>query len=192
MAKKYEFQPDKPYSTWLNKLQLTKLQQKQVLKWTLYVLVLIVLSVLQDVVMCRMRIHGGTTALVPCAIFTICILEETHRGSVFALVASVLYLLSGSAPGAHILILITVLAILAAAFRQAYLQQGFLATLLCAMLAMSLYELAIFAYCLLVGQVTPDRCMSFVVPAVLALAVIPVIYPFAKAISTIGGVTWKE
>ena len=27
MAKKYEFQPDKPYSSWLNKLQLTKLHK---------------------------------------------------------------------------------------------------------------------------------------------------------------------
>ena len=32
MAKKYEFQPDRHYSTWLNKLQLNRLQHKQVLK----------------------------------------------------------------------------------------------------------------------------------------------------------------
>ena len=69
MAKKYEFQPDKPYSSRLNKLQLTKQQQKQVLKWCLYALLLIVLSVLQDVVLCRMRLFGGTTDLVPCGIF---------------------------------------------------------------------------------------------------------------------------
>ena len=41
MAKKYEFQPDKPYSTWLSKLQLTRQQKLQVLKWGLYALLLI-------------------------------------------------------------------------------------------------------------------------------------------------------
>ena len=98
MAKKYEFQPDKPYATWLSKLQLTKLQQKQVLKWALYGLLLLILSVLQDVVLCRLRLWGGTTDLLPCAIFTICLLEGTERGSVFALVASFFYLLSGTSP----------------------------------------------------------------------------------------------
>ena len=76
MAKKYEFQPDRPYATWLNKLQLTPQQQKQVLKWVLYALVLIVLSVAQDVVLSRFRLYGGTSDLVPCGIFIICIMEN--------------------------------------------------------------------------------------------------------------------
>ena len=68
MAKKYEFQPDKPYSSWLSKLQLTPQQRRQLLKWFLYALVLLVLSVLQDVVLCRLRFFGGTSDLVPCGI----------------------------------------------------------------------------------------------------------------------------
>ena len=66
MAKKYEFQPDKPYSNWLSKLQLTKQQQKQTLKWCLYALLLVVLSVAQDVVLCRMRIFGGKIGRASC------------------------------------------------------------------------------------------------------------------------------
>lgn len=192
MANKYEFQPDKPYSSWLNKLQLTRQQQKQVLKWSLYALLLIVLSVLQDVVLCRLRFMGGTTELVPCGIFMITILEGSQRGSVFSLVAAWLYLLSGSAPGPHVLVLITVLAILISALRQAFLQPGFLATLLCTAVAMALYELAIFGFCLLLGYVTFDRLSAFVVPAVLTLAAVPVVYPLMKAIGSIGGQLWKE
>lgn len=192
MAKKYEFQPDKPYATWLSKLQLTKLQQKQVLKWALYGLLLLILSVLQDVVLCRLRLWGGTTDLLPCAIFTICLLEGTERGSVFALVASFFYLLSGTSPGTHVLVLLTLLAVLATALQQTYLRNGFLATLLSAGAAMAVYEVAIFGYCLLIGKVMADRFVGFVVPIVLAFVVIPVIYPFAKAISTIGGESWKE
>lgn len=192
MAKKYEFQPDKPYATWLSKLHLTKLQRLQLLKWFFYGLVLLFLSVLQDVVLCRMRLWGGTTDLIPCAIFTICLLEGTQRGCTFALVASIFYLLSGSAPGTYILVLITILSVLATALRQTYLRQGFLPTLFAAVAAMAVYETAIFGFCLLIGKITADRFSGFMVPVVLSFAVIPVIYPLVKAISTIGGETWKE
>ncbi len=192
MAKKYEFQPDKPYSTWLSKLQLTRLQRRQVLKWCLYALVLLILSLLQDVVLCRFRFFGGTTALVPCGIFTICMLEDTQQGSVFALVASCLFVLSGAAPGAHVIVLITALSVLICAIQQTYLQPGFLAVVFSSVLAMALYELAVFGFCLLVGQVTVGKYMSFVVPAVSCLAVAPIIYPFVKAIHGIGGTVWNE
>lgn len=192
MAKKYEFQPDKPYATWLSKLQLTKLQQKQVLKWFLYALVLILLSLLQDVVLCRFRFFGGTTALVPCGIFTICMLEDPQQGSIFALVSSVLFVMSGSSPGSHAIVLITVLSVLLCAIQHTYLQVGFLSVLLSTVLAMAIYELAIFGFCLLVEQVTLGKYMSFVIPAVFSAAIVPVVYPFAKAIHRIGGEAWKE
>ena len=192
MAKKHEFQPDRPYSTWLNKLQLTRLQRKQALKWSLYALVLLILSVVQDVILCRVRFFGGTTDLVPCGIFLICILEGTDRGCIFALVASTLFLLSGVSPGPHVLVLITVLAVLVSALRQTYLHPPLPAMMLSTLLAMTVYELSIFCVCLLLGQVTVSRFGHFLVPAVLSLVVVPLIYPVAKAIGTIGGEAWKE
>ena len=192
MAKKYEFQPDRPYSTWLNKLQLTRLQRKQALKWCLYALVLILLSVVQDVILCRVRFFGGTTDLVPCGIFIISILEGTNRGCVFALVSSILYLLSGVSPGPHVLVVITVLAVLVSALRQAYLRPGLPAMLLSTLLAMAAYEMSIFAICLLLGQVTSGRLGSFLVPAALSVVVVVPVYPVVKAIGAIGGEAWKE
>ena len=192
MAKKYEFQPDRPYSTWLNKFQLTRLQRKQALKWCLYALVLILLSVVQDVILCRVRFFGGTTDLVPCGIFIISILEGTNRGCVFALVSSILYLLSGVSPGPHVLVVITVLAVLVSALRQAYLRPGLPAMLLSTLLAMAAYEMSIFAICLLLGQVTSGRLGSFLVPAALSVVVVVPVYPVAKAIGAIGGEAWKE
>lgn len=192
MAKKYEFQPDKPYSNWAGKLQLTPLQRKHVLKWALYALLLIVLSVVQDVVLCRWRLFGGTTDLVPCGIFLICMLEGTRRGCIFSLVAALLFLLTGYSPGTHVLVLITVPAVFFTAMRQTYLQPGFPSTLLCTLLAMLAYELGVFAFCLLLGYVTPDRYLSFAVPAMLTVITVPFIYPIAKAIGSIGGELWKE
>ena len=192
MAKKYEFQPDKPYSSWLNKLKLTKLQQKQVLKWGLYALMLLILSVVQDVVLCRMRLFGGTTDLVPCGIFLICVLEGSHAGSIFSLAAAFIYLLSGSAPGPQVLPLITLAGILVCILRETYLRPGFFAALLCTLLAMAVYEGLVFCFCMLLGYTTPDRALSFLVPAVLSPLAVPVLYPLCRPIMAIGGRSWKE
>ena len=192
MAKKYEFQPDKPYSNWMSKLQLTKLQKKQALKWALYSALLVLLSVVQDVILCRLRIFGGTTDLVPCGIFLICALEGSHNGSLFALLASIGYLFSGSAPGPQILVLITVLGVLTAAIRQTYLQPGLRSAMLCTLLAMVLYELCVFAFCLLLGQVTGSRLTAFLISAVLSPLTVPVLYLIMRPIMAIGGRSWKE
>ena len=94
MAKKYEFRPDKPRVSLLSKLYLTKLQRAVLLKWTLYALLLLVLSLLQDVVFCRLRLFGATSELIPCAIFLICVLEGAEQGGTFALVSAALYVFS--------------------------------------------------------------------------------------------------
>lgn len=192
MAKKFEFQPDKPYSNWLEKLRLTKLQQKQVLKWFLYGLLLMILSVLQDVVLCRLRIFGGCTDLVPCGIFLICILEGSHQGSIFALIAAFLYLMSGSAPGAHVLVLITLPAVLISILRQVYLRPNFLSAMLCTLLAMLVYEVLVYGFCLLLGSVTFGRILSFVISALISPLAVPFLYLIAKPIMAIGGTSWKD
>ena len=192
MAKNYEFRPDKPLVGWTSKLHLTKLQRGAILKWALYGLLLLVLSLLQDVVLCRLRIYGGTTDLVPCGIFLICALEGSHSGSLFALLASAGYLSSGSAPGPQVLVLITVLGVLTAAVRQTFLQPGLRSAMLCTLLAMVIYELAVFAFCLLLGQVTADRLPSFLVSSVLSPLAVPVLYLITRPITAIGGRSWKD
>lgn len=190
MAKKYDFKPDKPRSGLLDKLTLTQKQRRALLKWTLYALVLLVLSVLQDVLLSRVRLWGGTTELVPCGIFMICVLEGMERGSVFSLVASLVYLFSGSAAGAYSVVFITLLAVLVTAFRQAYLQAGFGAAMLCTGVAMVVYELSVFAITLFLGQVLPAYFPGFLVTALVTLPVAPVLYPIFLSIG--GGDIWND
>ena len=192
MAKKYEFRPDKTGSGILNKLYFTQKQRLSLLKWLLYGVVLLVLSVVQDVILCQVRLFGATTELVPCGIFLICILEGAERGSVFALISSMLYLFSGSAGGPYSIVLITALGIVAASFRQGYLQKGFSATMLCTCGAMILYEIMTFFMVLFLGLTNFARFGGFCITAALSLLAAPVLYPIAKAIGTIGGETWKE
>lgn len=192
MARKNEFKSDKPHSGFWGKLYLTPKQRKEILKWSLYGALLLALSLLQDVVLCRLDLFGATTELVPVGIFLICILEGAESGSIFALVSSLLYLFSGTAAGPYSMVLITVLAVGVTIFRQAYLQKGLAAAILCAGVAMLAYELLQFVMGLFLGLTIPVRIVGFLITAGLSIIAIPILYPIALSIGTIGGETWKE
>lgn len=192
MARKNEFQPDKPRLGLMDWLHLTQKQRKNLLKWVLYGALLLVLSLLQDVVLSRVRIFGATTDLVPCALFLVCLLEGTHSGSVFALVASLLYLFSGTAPGPYAMVLLTAIAIGITIFRQAYLQKGFPAAMLCVCLAMLIYEISVFGVGLFLNLTIFSRLPGFLITTLLSLLFAPALYPLVLAIETIGGEPWKE
>lgn len=192
MRRKNEFKSDKPYSGFWGKLFLTKKQRKGLLKWSLYGVFLIVLSLLQDVVLCKLRIFGATTELVPVGIFLICIIEGAESGSVFALVASLVYLFSGTATGPYSMVFITALAIGVTIFRQALLQKGFGAAVICTAAAILVYQLLQYLMGLFLGLTIPGRIIGFLMTALLSMVTIPALYPIALSIETIGGETWKE
>lgn len=192
MANKNEFRPDRTGTGFFSHLHLTAKQRRSLLKWTLYALILLVLSLVQDVILSRFRLFGATTELVPCAIFLICIMEGTQSGSVFALVSSLFYLFSGTAPGTYAMALITVLAVLLCVFRQAYLQMGFVACLLCTAICMVLYQLSIFAIGLFLELTIPERIIGFGITAGASLLAVPILYPVFRLIKSLGGDTWKE
>lgn len=192
MAKKNEFKPDKPRSGILSKLFLTEKQRISLLRWGLYTLVLLVLSVVQDVLLSRMRIFGATTELVPCGIFLICLAEGLEKGSVFSLVASCIYLFSGSAAGHYSIVFLTALSIGVTLFRQSYLRKGFSAAMLCTAAAMIAYEMAVFFIGLFLNMTTFGRIGSHLLTALMTLVAAPALYPVVNGISTIGGEAWKE
>ena len=192
MAKRKEFKPDKPKSGFFSKLYLTRKQRRSVLKWVLYAVMLLVLSVLQDVIFSRIRLFGATTELVPCGIFLICVLEGLESGSIFALIASVVYLFSGTAAGYYSIVLITFLSVAVTLFRQSYLQKSFSATMLCTAVAMIFYELLVFGIGLFLGYTFFARVGAFFLTGILSLLAAPVLYPALQAIGKIGGETWKE
>ena len=192
MARKNEFKPDKPQKGLLSKLYLTQLQRRSLLKWGLYALTLVVLSVLQDVILSRFSLFGARTDLVPCGIFLICMLEGLETGSVFCLVASLIYLFSGTAPGPYCLVIITFLGVGAAFFRQSYLQKDFGAVVFCAGACVFLYELLVFVVVLFMGLTTVNRFGAFLATGIISVVVTPLLYPVMHFVETIGGETWKE
>ena len=192
MAKKYEFKPDRPYSGFWGKLLLTRLQRRALLKWCLYALSLLVLSVLQDVLLCRVSIFGATTELVPCGIFLICILEGAEGGAVFTLLSAWIYLYTGTPAGPYCIVFITAIGLGVSVFRQAYLQRGFGTAILCVCVCMVVYELATFGIGLFLGQTYGYRILGFLITAVSSVLVVPVLYPVFLRIQAIGGEIWRE
>ncbi len=192
MARNFDFRPDRPHSGFFGKLYLTQKQRKGLLKWVLYALVLLALSLLQDVMLCHLRIFGATTDLIPCGIFLICLLEGSEKGSVFALVSSLVYLFSGFSPGYFCVVCITAIGVGICLFRQGYLQQGFRATLLCMAIALVVYELAVFGIGLFLGLTNFSRLAGFGITTGLTFLTVPALYPLAQAIRTLGGNEWKE
>lgn len=190
--KKYEFKPDRISLGFFHKLYLTKKQRISILKWLLYALLVLVMSLLQDVILCKLDIFGATTDLVPCAIFLTCMLLGTQSGCVYALVAACLFQFSGSGPGYHAIAIITILCVAGAIFRQSFLRKGFGSCLLCAGGCHILYELIVFFAGLILGQTVLARIGVALLTGVLSLVCIPVLYPILRSIEKIGGETWKE
>ena len=192
MAKrKYEFQPDRPQTSILEKLYLTKQQRTTLLRWALHALVVLALSLIQDVMLCRMSIFGATTDLVPGAIFTLCVLLGTERGCVFSLAAGALFEFSGSGPGFHAIALIPAIAIGFSMLQQALLRKGTSSDLLTSTIAIMVYELAIFTIGVATGETAMFRLVSAAATGVMTVICSFILYPIFTAIEKIGGNTWN-
>ena len=160
MKKERAFRPDKVGTTILHKLYISPGQRRTILKWSLYSILLVVISVVQDVMLSNVRIFGATTELVPCAIFLICILEGAEGGCVFTLLSAWIYLYTGTPAGPYCIVFITMFGVGISVFRQAYLQRGFGTALLCVGVCMLAYEMAVFGIGIFLGQTYGHRCVG--------------------------------
>lgn len=187
-----EFKPDATHQTVLKTLRLTRLQRLRLLKWVCYVLLLILAVVMQDVVLSRVRVFGATVELVVSLILLITVAEGTEVGSVFVLIASVLYFYTGTAPGAYTIGFLCFGGIFACLLRQMYLNRSRGAIVLCAGAAAILYEIALFAMGIFQGLTRWEKLPTFLLSGVYNLLIMIPLYPLICKIGTIGGNTWKE
>ena len=190
--KKIEFRPDPTGHNWADKLRLTPLQRKSVLKWMLYSAVCVAGLVLQDSMLARLRLFGGCFDVTPALIVLICVLEGSENGSLFALLASMVYVFSGTGQGHYCIAMLTLAAVLATAFRQSYLRRGAGSDLICVGGAMVLYEMAVFTAGVLQGLTYRGRWGVFLMTAIISTLTAGAVYALLKYIGTIGGNAWKE
>ena len=190
--KKIEFRPDPTGHNWADKLRLTPLQRKSVLKWMLYSAVCVAGLVLQDSMLAMLRLVGGCVDVTPALIVLICVLEGSENGSLFALLASMVYVFSGTGQGHYCIAMLTLAAVLATAFRQSYLRRGAGSDLICVGGAMVLYEMAVFTAGVVQGLTYRGRWGVFLMTAIISTLTAGAVYALLKYIGTIGGNAWKE
>ena len=99
--KKQEFKPDPEGTGLLSKLYITPAQRLTALKWALYGALFLAVLVVQDVILSRLTLFGGRADLTSAVILLICVIEGADSGGIFALLASVFYVLAGTAPGEY-------------------------------------------------------------------------------------------
>lgn len=196
MAKKrrnvYQFRPDPTGTNLLKKLHLTLQQRHTLLKWGLYVALSILLLVIQDVLMSQFRFSGATTDLAACIILLIGLYEGIEDGGLFALLASVIYWFSGSAPGPYVIACLTILTVGVSLLRQIFWRRSFGSIALCTGLAIMAYELIIFLTAIFLGLTIWSRLGVAILTGILTILVMMPLYPLVKSIAKIGGETWKE
>ncbi len=187
-----DFKPDAQVSTWAKTASLTQLQRQRLLKWGLYVCTILLALVVQDVLMSRLTFLGGTTDLAVTVILLITVIEGTEVGSIFVLIASVLYYFSGTAPSAYSIGLMTFLGIAAVMFRQLFWHRSKGSIVLCTAAALMGYELGLFVVGIL-SELTMWRYLgAFVLTGLYSCASLLLFYPLIYKIGLIGGNTWKE
>ena len=191
-GKKYEFRQVKTGPDLLSKLYLTKKQRASLLKWTLFGLVMLALSLIQDVILCHVNIYGASTDLMPYAILLACMILGADTGCVFALVAASFYQFSGTAPGYYTIALIPILGTLMALLRQAYLRKGVFTNIACAAIAFFLYEMFLLGIGIISELTVVQRAGTFFVTFGITLITTPVLYPLLSRLERIGGETWNE
>ena len=192
LRKKYEFKPDRTDSGILSKLYITKKQRLSLLKWVLIGACLLVLSLVQDVALSRASIFGATTDLVAGGILLCCLLLNVDASAIFALCASATFYFAGFAPGIYTIALLTALGVFANILRHSYLHKSIFSVVLCAGVALMVYELAVFVIALFLEYTTFARIGVILLGGLITVAVMPAMYPVFLSVCKIGGETWKE
>lgn len=188
----YEFKPDPKGTNYLKRLYMTRQQRMTILKWATFALAGIFLLVVQDVIMSQMRFSGATTDLPIAFILLVGIYEGLDNGSVFTLAASLFYWFSGSAPTPYAVAVLCVLTVFVGMFRQMYWHRSFGSIALCVSISIMLYEMTLFVIGLFMGLTILPRAGVFALTGgITCIAMLPM-YPLVRAISKIGGESWKE
>lgn len=188
----YEFKPDPKGTNFLKRLYMTRLQRLTLLKWGSYALTGMLLLVIQDVIMSKVRFSGATTDLPVAFILLVGLYEGLERGSVFTLSAALFYWFSGSAPTPICIALLCGLNILIGLLRQMYWHRSFGSLTLCAAISIMLYEMLLFVVGILQGLTILPRAGVFALTGAITCITMLPMYPLVRAISKIGGDSWNE
>lgn len=190
--KKVEFKEDSLGTGIIQKLYMTRQQRLTLLRWFSLSMVCIMATVLQDSLFSRFRIFGAYTDLAAAAILLVTVVEGTETGSIFVLIASIIYYFTGFAPGPYVVASLPILGLFATMFRQLYWHRSQGTILLCGWIAQMGHQIVVFVASYLSGLTLLDRLPRFLLTGVYGCIAMALLYPLVNRLGKIGGHTWKE
>ena len=172
----------------LKYVHLTRLQWQGILKWSLYGLLTLLVLLLQTVVLSQLPVWGAKLTPLPGLIVCVCVREGPEKGGLYAVLAALLWCLSGADFGNLSLAVIPVGAILSAVLCRAVLTLRFLPTAMCCLAVTLLNAAVIFIFKLILPPtVALENLWRLLLPgAAASMAFVPLHYALVKLISRIG------
>lgn len=178
----------------LKKLRITRNQWRSILKWALYSLCLVGILVIQSVILSRLPVFGAKVNLVPWFVGCVCFIEGSESGSIFALLASLTWALSGGDLGFVSILVLTYGGMgIGLLVERVFRRQVFVCMGCCLLLSLC-NESAIFALRLYLHTVTLPQYFHILIPGVLlGIPICPLFFYLCRAINrSEGGQIWNE
>ncbi len=178
----------------LKKLRITRNQWRCILKWALYSLSLVGILVIQSVILSRLPVLGAKVNLVPWFVGCVCFIEGPDSGSIFALLSSLVWALSGGDLGFVSILVLTFGGMGIGLLVERLFRRQIFVCMACCLLLSLCHEGAIFALRLYLHTVTPAQFFYILIPGVLlGIPACPVFFYLCRAICrTEGGRLWNE
>ena len=172
----------------LKYFHLTRLQWKSILKWSFYGLLTLLVLLMQTVIFAKLPVFGAKLIPLPGLIVCVCVREGPEKGGVYAILASLLWCLSGADFGNLSVAVIPVGSMLSAVLCREVLTLRFLPTALCCLAVSLLNAAVIFAFKLILPPtVALENLWEILLPGVaMSMAFVPLHYALVKLISRIG------
>lgn len=172
----------------LKKLHITKSQWRIFFKWALYAAAFVATLVIQSVILSRIPVFGAKVNLVPYFVGCVCIIEGADSGSVFALVASLVWALSGGDLGYVSILVLTCGGMGLGLLMRKLLRQQLLTCVICCFALSLCHESAIFLLRLFLDAATASQYFRILIPGVLlGIPSCPAFFYLFRAIHRVGG-----
>lgn len=172
----------------LDKLYITPRQWLRILRWGLYSLLFLLAMLTESSVFGRHTLLGVHPQLAAVVAVCVCFREEAERGGLFALLATLIWCLSGASYGSLNIAVFTIVPVAGTLVCRNILMKRFIPCLLTALAALLLQQLVIFALGYFLNGVGLRYLFVELLPCVgVSLLFQPLLYWLVSCISRIGG-----
>lgn len=146
----------------------------------------LVALLLQTIVLPQMRLTGITLSVIPICIACVAVREGAERGTFFAIIASLIFCLSGASDGPLYIVLLSLTAALAGAICDNFYTRSFVPALVLSFMGLVLCETVVFLFRVNTTGTDIALWQTVLLPQIMvSLLAFPLFYLGAWAISRI-------